>query len=104
MATKKLMEGRYKMKKFLGDILRVNDPEKSGEDKYSLSRTSLLISTLVALVMVMLPFITEIDHTMYDVMTNTIILMIFLYAGYAFGGKVMSSRSKVKEKIDQLNG
>lgn len=88
--------------KFFTDQLKVNDPEKSEGDKFSLSRFSLFICTLTAIGLVIIPFFTEIDLSTYDVMTNVIILLIYLFAGYSFGGKVMSSASKAKKEIEKI--
>lgn len=88
--------------KFFSEILKVNDPEKSAGDKFSLSRFSLLICTLTAIGLVIIPFFTEIDLSTYDVMTNVIIMLIYLFAGYSFGGKVMSSTGKVKKELEQI--
>lgn len=90
------------MKNIFQDILRTNDPEKSGGDRFSLSRISLFVSTLITLILVILPFFIDIDESVYDIMTNVIVMIVFLFAGYAFGGKVMSTTAKSKKEIEEI--
>jgi len=88
--------------KFFKDILMVHDPEKGEGLKYSLARTSVFLYTIITLFLLILPFIVDIKEGIYDVMTTMVIMLLFLFAGYAFGGKVVSSVSKTKKEVEQM--
>lgn len=90
------------MKKILTDILKTVDPEKESGSRYSLSRISLLTSTIVALILFILPFIIDINIDTYEIITDAIIIMLFLFAGYAFGGKVISASSQTKKILEEI--
>lgn len=90
------------MKKILSDILKTIDPEKESGSRYSLSRISLLVSTIIALLLFTIPFIIDINIETYDIMTDGIIIMLFLFAGYAFGGKVISASSQTKKILEEI--
>lgn len=85
------------MKRFINDLLRVNDPEKSGSDKYSLSRFLLLISSVLyiiaAIIGYFLLFVEDmsIDVEALNIITESLRWLIAIFAGYSFGGKFLSS-------------
>lgn len=87
---------------YFNDILKTNDPEKDDGSKYSLSRSLLLASTLITFILISVPFLFEIKLPVYENITDTIVFLITLFAGYSFGGKVMSSVGQVKKAVEEM--
>lgn len=90
------------MKKIIRDTLTVKSPEKDGGRNYSLSRIVLTCYVFISFFTLILPFVTNIDISIYNTMSNLVITILFLFAGYAFGGKVVASISETRQKIEKI--
>lgn len=93
----------------LKDILKVNDLEKSGEDKYSLARVFLFISLIayissaIAYMVLSLNQSLRTDIGLIESIMNSLQYPILIFSGYSFGGKslkvletIMSRKSETK--------
>ena len=90
---------------FLRDILQTNDPEKEGGDRYSLSRTLLLASSLLYLFAGVFGYFSiftdaiNINTEALSITQESLRWLIVIFAGYAFGGKFLSTKTnKMPEK------
>lgn len=88
--------------KIFNDILKVNDPEKTGtDDRYSFSRIALLIClvaylcTAVVYVFMSLNAKYTASPEMISAVLNSLEYPIVIFTGYSFGGKSL----KVLETI-----
>lgn len=99
------------MKKLLNDILKSNDPEKEGGDKFSLARVAFFVSFILYVFIQIFAFIliflqtTNIEIKLLESLTQALQWPIGLSAAYAFGGKtlkfidnMMQSKEINKEK------
>ena len=92
------------MKSFLQDILKVNDPEKSEEDRFSLARTLLLVSAVLYILATVtgyfLSFFSSIEVNASNLETaiEALKFPVILFASYSFGGKVMKSIKDINLK------
>jgi hypothetical protein len=88
------------MKKLLFDILKVNDPEKTGEDRYSLSRVILLVSSflyiLCSAILFFSMFFPEItlNLNLVELTLEALRWPSLAFAADAFGGKFLKSNYK----------
>lgn len=92
------MAGRFKI---IEDILKTNDPEKSGGDRYSLSRVCLLISFILIMVFVFIPFFKVDDIPNYDSTITTFYNLILLFSAYSFGNKAIKRYQDMKCEISK---
>lgn len=82
------------MKKFLQDILKVNDPEKSEEDRFSLARILLLISAILYILATVVGYFLsffpdiEVDATNLETAIEALKFPVLLFSGYAFSNKL----------------
>lgn len=88
------------MKAFFKQILMVNDPEKGGEDRFSLSRSLLLFASLLYFLCIFMLWIglyvesLNIDKNIIDTAIEALRWPILTFAAYAFGGKVLKSQKR----------
>lgn len=86
----------HNFNKFLSDILKVNDPEKSEEDRFSLARVSLLLSILfyfasiVGYLFVTLQYEIS-DGKIFELAIEALKYPIAIFTAYSFGGKTLKS-------------
>jgi len=82
------------MKSFFQDILKVNDPEKSGEDRFSLARTLLFISAVLYILATVTGYFlsffssVEVDASSLETAIEALKFPVLLFAGYSFSNKV----------------
>jgi hypothetical protein len=102
------------MKVLLNDILKVNDPEKGGGDKFSMARVCLLVSVICYFIcavsylfMSFNPSFISSPEMIKTIMTS-LEYPLLLFAGYSFGGKalktvqdIMDSGSKTFSKVSE---
>lgn len=98
------------IKQILEDTLKVNDPEKSGTDKYSFTRIALawsLFAYLTSAVVYLFLSITNPDSTTPAMLTgvlNSLEFPIMIFSGYAFGGKTLKTLEGVLTNRNRNNG
>jgi hypothetical protein len=89
------------MRHLLQDILKVNDLEKSGEDRYSFARIALFASLLGYLTSAIVYLFVSLNpaYSINIQLVETILVSlqypILIFSGYSFGGKSL----KVLETI-----
>ena len=78
----------------LKDILKVVDPEKEGaEAKFSQCRVYLLITMIITILTIASTFmVSDISADKLDIITNMLLYMILIFAGYSVTGKTISSK------------
>lgn len=87
------MDAFYRL---LGDMLKVNDPEKRSADAYSLSRVVLLSSVVLYFICLICLLIFMFIHPPFNESYVNIVLdalrwPILTFAAYSFGGKFLKS-------------
>lgn len=83
---------------FLSDILKVNDPEKSDGEKYSLSRICLFTCFVLIIVLNTIAFIKDIDISFT---IDTLYNLVMLFSAYAFGNKAFKRYQDMKSTISE---
>lgn len=88
--------------KLFKECLQVNDPEKEGGSRYSLSRVCLLLSFLFMSTMLLLPIAFPNLHTHYELATDTFVTLIFLFSAYSFGNKAFKRYQDLRVDIETI--
>lgn len=88
------------MKNLLSDILKVNDPEKSGDDRFSLSRIIIFVASFLYILCSAILFFSmffhdlNLDLELVELTLEALRWPILAFAAYAFGGKFLKSNHK----------
>lgn len=91
---------QHNMKTILYDILKVNDPEKSGGDKFSMSRLIVFVSSFLYIFCSFILFFSiffpyfEVNAEFIEMTLEALRWPILAFAAYAFGGKFLKSNQK----------
>ena len=78
----------------LTDILKVNDPEKNGNEKYSQARVYKLITFIVLLGVLISSLFIDVDKDIIVNTTDTLFYMLLIFGGYSLTGKGLSTMKK----------
>ena len=89
------------MKKWISDILKINDPEKEGL-RYSLSRTILFFSVILYFIclLILMGFMFvehSFDLSYIDFVLEALRWPILTFAAYSFGGKLLKTTHNDKK-------
>jgi hypothetical protein len=97
------------MRTFLTDILYTNDPEKSGDDRYSLARVCLFVTFNVYilcgagyLALSLMPQYNTSPEILKTIMDN-LQYALTLFAGYTFGGKALKTTQQIMTQNSNNN-